>query len=201
MVSTCWPTLRTSCATTAKPAPCAPARELSISAFSASIFIWLVIFWIDLGLLAGDLVDLGGQSGDQRGNVGFILGACRIGGLFCDRCGLESEARRTLAEIPQSLCGCRSSADRRDSTRACLDPLSGIMANDWFNFRRPAGSITGTSCIFFVQVAFVGIGSKLTWPRLCQPRPQRSRDAAAPRHRPGFAFAAGAALPYFSKAS
>ncbi len=48
MVSTCWPTLRTSCATTAKPAPCAPARELSISAFSASIFIWLVIFWIDL---------------------------------------------------------------------------------------------------------------------------------------------------------
>ena len=48
MVSTCWPTLRTSCATTAKPAPCAPARELSISAFSASIFIWLVICWIDL---------------------------------------------------------------------------------------------------------------------------------------------------------
>jgi hypothetical protein len=28
----------------------APARELSISAFSASIFIWLVIFWIDLVL-------------------------------------------------------------------------------------------------------------------------------------------------------
>ncbi|MGY4470038.1 hypothetical protein ACVWWK_005747 [Bradyrhizobium sp. LB9.1b] len=50
MVSTCWPTPRTSCATTAKPAPCAPARELSISAFSASIFIWLVICWIALVL-------------------------------------------------------------------------------------------------------------------------------------------------------
>ena len=48
IVSTCWPTARTSCATTAKPAPCTPARELSISAFSASIFIWLVICWIDL---------------------------------------------------------------------------------------------------------------------------------------------------------
>ncbi len=47
MVSTFWPTLRTSCATTAKPAPSEPARELSISAFSASIFIWLVICWID----------------------------------------------------------------------------------------------------------------------------------------------------------
>ena len=47
MVSTFWPTPRTSCATTAKPAPSAPARELSISAFSASIFIWLVICWID----------------------------------------------------------------------------------------------------------------------------------------------------------
>ena len=47
IVSTSWPTARTSCATTAKPAPCAPARELSISAFSASIFIWLVIFWIE----------------------------------------------------------------------------------------------------------------------------------------------------------
>jgi hypothetical protein len=35
------------------------------------------------------------------------------------------------------------------------------MANDWFMFRRAAGSITGTSCIFFVQVVFVGIGSKL----------------------------------------
>ena len=44
-----------------------------------------------LGLLAGDLVDLGGQSGDQRGNVGFILGACCIGGLFCDRCGLRAK--------------------------------------------------------------------------------------------------------------
>ena len=33
------------------------------------------------------------------------------------------------------------------------------MANDWFMFRRPAGSIAGTSCIFFVQVVFVGIGS------------------------------------------
>jgi hypothetical protein len=49
-----------------------------------------------------------------------------------------------------------------------LNPLSRIMANDWFNFRYPAGSITGTSCIFFVQVAFVGIGSKLAWPGLCQ---------------------------------
>ncbi len=48
IVSTFWPTLRTSCATTPKPAPSAPARELSISAFSASIFIWLVICWIDL---------------------------------------------------------------------------------------------------------------------------------------------------------
>jgi hypothetical protein len=28
------------------------------------------------GLLAGDLVDLGGQSRDQRGNVGIILGTC-----------------------------------------------------------------------------------------------------------------------------
>ncbi len=58
------------------------------------------------------------------------------------------------------------------------------MANDWFMFRRPAGSITGTSCIFFVQVVFVGIGSKPTWPRLCQPGRNDSR-AAAPRHRPG----------------
>ena len=47
IVSTCWPTARTSCATTAKPAPCAPAREASIRALSASIFIWLVICWID----------------------------------------------------------------------------------------------------------------------------------------------------------
>ena len=44
-----------------------------------------------LGLLAGDLIDLGGQSGDQRGNVGFILGARRIGRLFCDRCGLGAK--------------------------------------------------------------------------------------------------------------
>jgi hypothetical protein len=34
--------------------------------------------------------------------------------------------------------------------------LSGIMANDWFMFPELAGSFTGTSCIFFVQVAFVG---------------------------------------------
>jgi hypothetical protein len=30
------------------------------------------------------------------------------------------------------------------------------MANDWFMFQGLAGSFTGTSCIFFVQVAFVG---------------------------------------------
>ena len=44
--SICWPTARTSWATTAKPRPCSPARALSISALRASIFIWLVICWI-----------------------------------------------------------------------------------------------------------------------------------------------------------
>ena len=75
MVSTCWPTLRTSCATTAKPAPCAPARELSISAFSASIFIWLVIFWIDLVFSQATWLTSAVNLRDQRGDIGFILGA------------------------------------------------------------------------------------------------------------------------------
>ena len=61
-----------------------------------------------------------------------------------------------------------------------MTPLSGIMANDWFMFRRPAASITGTSCIFFVQVVFVGIGSELAWPGLCQPGHGDSR--AQPHH-------------------
>src|SRR5437899_294164 len=62
-------------------------------------------------------------------------------------------------------------------------------------FRRPAGSITGTSCIFFVQVVFVGIGSKLTRPSLCQLGRSDSR-AAAPRHRP-VCVCRRAALPLF----
>src|SRR4051794_8882104 len=82
MVSTCWPTLRTSCATTAKPAPWAPAAR-TLDQRVQRQHLHLVGDLLDrLGLLAGDLVDLGGQSGDQRGNVGFILGAGRIGWLF-----------------------------------------------------------------------------------------------------------------------
>src|SRR5438132_11959023 len=62
-------------------------------------------------------------------------------------------------------------------------------------FRRPAGSITGTSCIVFVQVVCVGIGSKLTRPSLCQLGRSDSR-AAAPRHRP-VCVCRRAALPLF----
>ena len=73
MVSTCWPTPRTSCATTAKPAPCAPARELSISAFSASIFIWLVIFWIDLVFSQAIWLTSAVSRAIRRGDVEFVL--------------------------------------------------------------------------------------------------------------------------------
>jgi hypothetical protein len=38
-------------------------------------------FWAR-GYFSGDLVDLGGQPRDQRGDVGFILGGCRTGGLL-----------------------------------------------------------------------------------------------------------------------
>jgi hypothetical protein len=74
------------------------------------------------------------------------------------------------------------------------------MANDWFNFRRPAGSITGTSCIFFVQVVFVGIGSKLTGPRLCQLGLNDSR-AAASAIALALRLPKGRFGPIFSKAS
>ena len=86
MVSTCWPTLRTSCATTAKPAPCAPARELSISAFSASIFIWLVICWIDLVFSQATWLTSAVSRAISAEMSGFILDACRIGLLLCEWC-------------------------------------------------------------------------------------------------------------------
>ena len=38
-----WASSRTSCATTAKPLPCSPARAASTPAFSASRFVWKAI--------------------------------------------------------------------------------------------------------------------------------------------------------------
>ena len=143
MVSTCWPTLRTSCATTAKPAPCAPARELSISAFSASIFIWLVIFWIDLVFSQATWLTSAVNLRDQRGDVGFVLGARCIGWLFCDRCGPRAISATDIGgnssvfvRLP-IFCG---SAGLNESV---LNPLSRIMANDWFNFAVPRVVLRG----------------------------------------------------------
>jgi len=80
-----------------------------------------------------------------------------------------------------------------------LNPLSRIMANDWFNFRDPAGSIYGDSCIFFVQVAFCRHRLKAgVW----RGRGQLGRsDSRAPRHLPGLPFADRRLCPYLSKAS
>ena len=101
MVSTCWPTLRDFLRHHGK----ARALRAGARALDQRVqrqHLHLVGDLLDrLGLLAGDLVDLGGQPGDQRGDVGFVLGACRLGGRFGDRLRFESEARRTFAEIPR----------------------------------------------------------------------------------------------------
>ncbi len=67
MVSTCWPTLRTSCATTAKPAPWrAGARAFCVQCQHLHL-IGNVLNRPRFP--TGDLVDLAGQARDQRGNV------------------------------------------------------------------------------------------------------------------------------------
>ena len=201
MVSTCWPTLRTSCATTAKPAPCAPARELSISAFSASIFIWLVIFWIDLVFSQATWLTSAVNLAISVETSASSSALAEFAGLFCNRCGSRTVKRGGHWRKFLSLCAVADLLRIDGTQREHVGyPLSRIMANDWFNFRCPAGSITGTSCILFVQVAFVGIGSKLAWPRLCRPGRSDSR-AAAPRHRPGLRLPTRRLCPYLSKAS
>ncbi len=143
MVSTCWPTLRTSCATTAKPAPCAPARELSISAFSASIFIWLVIFWIDLvfsqatWLTSAVNLAISVETSDSSSALAELLGCFAI---------VAVRERSSATDIGENSSVFVRLPTFFGSTRlneSVLDPLSRIMANDWFNFPLPRVVLRG----------------------------------------------------------
>ena len=83
------------------------------------------------GLVAGDLVDLGGEPRDQRGDVGFILVVCRIGRCFGGRsCKRDGHLELPLPSPPRSI-SCRANRDLGGRT---FPPLSRILPNSGFNF-------------------------------------------------------------------